>query len=98
MNISRNACNAAVLGDCNRFPFIIMTAKRALTYWFKILSMSPDRYVKKCSLMMMNVDSLGRRNWVTELKELLFINGYGYVWKNQGTRDINAFILNLKDA
>ena len=27
-----------------------------------------------------------------ELKELLFPNGYGYIWNNQGTRGINAII------
>ena len=26
MNIGQNACNAAVLGDCNRFPMYITTA------------------------------------------------------------------------
>lgn len=50
MNVSQNACNAAVLGDCNRFPLNILTAKRAMKYWFKILSMSSDSYVKKMLL------------------------------------------------
>ena len=50
---------------------------------------------------MVNEDILDR-NWVTELKELLFVNGFGYIWNNQGARDINAFILSferrLKDS
>ena len=61
-----------------------MTAKHALKYWFKILSTSPDRYVKKSCLMMVNEDRMGSRNWTTELRELLLTNGYGYVWNDQG--------------
>ena len=48
MNVSQRACNAAILGDSNRFPLYIESAKRAMKYWFKILKMCPDRYVKKC--------------------------------------------------
>ena len=46
--------------------------------------------------MMVNEDRLGRRNWVTELKELPFVNGFGYIWNNQNAREINAFILSFE--
>ena len=46
-----------------------------------ILTIPPDRFVKKCYLMMVNEDRLGRTNsnWASELKELLFMNGFGYI-------------------
>ena len=48
MNVSQKACNAAVLGDCNRFPLHIGTVKRAVKYWLRILKMGPKRNVMLC--------------------------------------------------
>ena len=42
--------------------------------------------------MVVNVDRLGRTNWASELKELLFMNRFAYIWNNQGVRDVSAFI------
>ena len=42
--------------------------------------------------MMVNEDRLGRTNWPSELNELLFMNGFGYIWNNQGVRGVSAFI------
>ena len=92
MNIGQNACNAAVPGGCNRFPMYITTAERALKYWLKTFTMPSDRFVKKCYLMMINEDRLGCTNWASALKELLFMNGFGYIWNNQGVRNVSAFI------
>ena len=57
-----------------------------------MLTMPSDRFVKKCYLMMVNEDRIGRTNWASEIKELLFMNGFGYIWNNQGVRDVIAFI------
>ena len=70
----------------------IATAKRVLKYCLKILTMPSGRFVKKCYLIMVNEDRLGRTNWACELKELLFVNGLGYIWNNQGVKNASAFI------
>ena len=46
MNVSQKASNYAVLGD--RYPLYIVTWKRVIKYWLKILRMPIDRYVRKC--------------------------------------------------
>ena len=92
MNISQKACNAAVLGDCNRFPLHIETVKPAVKYWLRILKMGPERYVKKCYAMLVNDDKHGRKNWVSELRGILFENGFGYVWNNQGVLNEKSFL------
>lgn len=33
---------------------------------------------------------------MTDLKELLFENGFGYIWNNQGVRDVNLFLFNFQ--
>ena len=70
----------------------ITTVKRALKYWLKVLTMPSDRFVKKCYLMMVTEDRLGRTNWASQLKELLFMNRFVYIWNNKGVRDVSAFI------
>jgi hypothetical protein len=101
MCVKQNTCNAAVLGDCYRFPLFIETYKRCIRYWFKILNMTSERYVKKCYLMMVNDDINGKTNWVTKLKHILQRNGFGNVWENQGVGNelyfIKIFIQRLKD-
>ena len=49
-------------------------------------------------ILRVNEDSLGHRNWVTELKELLFVNGFDYIWNNsnRSDRDTNVFILSFE--
>ena len=92
MNVSQKAGNAAVLGDCNRFPLHIETVKRAVKYWLRILKMGPERYVKTCYIMLVNDDKHGRKNWVSELRVILFENGFVYVLNNQCVLNENSFL------
>ena len=46
MCVGLRACNAAVLGDCGRFPIWIESTKRCIKYWMKILNMPDSRCVK----------------------------------------------------
>ncbi|MEW8542874.1 MAG: reverse transcriptase family protein, partial [Candidatus Thiodiazotropha sp.] len=48
MCVSLHSSNAAVLGDCGRFPLWIEAAKRCIKYWLRILCMDDSRYVRKC--------------------------------------------------
>ena len=41
-----SACNAAVLGNCGRFPIWIEITKMCIKYWMKILNMPGSRCVK----------------------------------------------------
>ena len=34
--------------------------------------------------MQVNFDKTHRKGWVTDLKQLLFSNGFGHVWISQG--------------
>ena len=92
MCVGLRACNAAVLGDCGRFPIWIESAKRCIKYWIKILSMPDTRYVKKCYSMLKLLDDYGQTNWATNVKQLLFSSGFGYVWLNQHVPQPNRFI------
>ena len=90
--VSRNSTNAAVLGDCGRYPLVVESAKRSLKYWLKILKMPDERYVKKCYAMLLNMPNNSYFNWAKEMENLLCQNGFGYVWYNQLVDNENMFL------
>lgn len=92
MCLSQKTINAAVLGDCGKFPLYINAAKRCIRCWCKILKMNEDRLVKKCYLIMKCLDNLGQTNWVSGVRKLLCTNGFGYVWYDQYVSQENIFI------
>lgn len=67
--------------------------KRCIGYWLKIVNMQEHRYVKKCYLMLKCYDEAGDSNWASTIRKLLCTNGFGYVWENQGTENVNRFLV-----
>ena len=87
MNVGIKASNFGVIGDCGRYPMFIETRKRAINYWLKILKLTDEKYVRKCYNMLYHFDSLGYSNCATNIKNILFTCGFGYVWENQMVRN-----------
>ena len=89
------------MAECGRFPLYIETYKRTLNYWLKILSMSNQRYVKKCYVFQINQMSLGKCNWASRIRDILYRHGFGFVWENQTVWNkhlfISKFVERLKD-
>lgn len=53
----------------------------------------PDtRYAKCCYKMLKHYDAIGYSNWVTDIRSLLYKNGFGYVWESQNVANKNQFI------
>ena len=92
MCVGIKSCNAAVLGDCGRFPLHVETAKRCVKYWIRILKMPNNRLVKKCYNMMKYFDELGNSNWCSRVKQLLQSTGFNYVWEMQDIQNESSFI------
>jgi hypothetical protein len=97
----QRACNAAVLGDCERYPMHILTSRRCIKFWLRLLNMPSCRYVRKCYDMLLYYDSIGYNNWASKVKLHLYMNGYGFVWENQYVDNHRSFLYNytlrLKD-
>ena len=88
--------NKIVYGELGRYPIYISTSIRCIKYWFKILKMPDHRLPKQAYKMMLTQDDNGKKCWVSHIKELLSKAGFYYVWVNQGTVNINAFIKKIK--
>lgn len=79
MNVSKGAFNDATLSDLGRYPMHIFAAKRTVKYWIRLLSLPKDRYIRLCYVMLKRSDSIGYSNWVSDIRNNLYENGYGYV-------------------
>ena len=40
-------------------------------------------------------DEAGDLNWASTVMHILYTNGFGYVWENQGTDNVNRFFMLL---
>jgi hypothetical protein len=88
--------NKMVYGELGRFPLYINSTVRCLKYWFRLLQMDPQRFPKQAYAMLILQDQNGKRCWATEIRELLFRTGFGFVWMNQGVQDIGGFLKVVK--
>ena len=46
--------------------------------------------------MLRNLDETGRITWASKVRELLFRNGFGYVWVVEDVGDLNLFMKAFK--
>ena len=64
--------------------------------------MPTHRYPKQCYIMLKNLDDHSRHTYATEVRNLLFSYGFGYIWISQDIGNINMFIsefkIRLKDS
>ena len=92
IGVNSTVNNSMALGECGRLPLCTIYHVKCITYWCKLLSMPNNRYPKNCYKMLKSQDDIGRVNWATKVKELLFKYGFGFIWMSQEIGDIKWFI------
>ena len=83
LGVGSSTSGIAVLGDSGRRPIAIIYHLRCFKFWLKLKNMSDERYPKRCYLMLKVHDSNGRKNWVTDVKDMLQRFGCGHFWDDQ---------------
>jgi hypothetical protein len=83
--------NDLVYKELNRYPILINSIIRCISYWIKLLAMNEHRYLMLCKL-----DERGKRNWVSKVRECLIQYGFGFVWMNQGVVNVKRFLSAFK--
>jgi hypothetical protein len=90
--VGRRTPNDFVYKELDRYPITINFVVRCIKYWMKLLRMTNERIPKKAYNMLLNLDERGKVNWVTKVRECLFVFGFGVVWLNQMLGDENHFV------
>ena len=83
LNVPLKVPNKFVYGETGRYPLYINSAVRCVRYWLKILRMDPSRLPKQAYLMLFHMDERGKKCWASNIRNILFSLGFGYVWLQQ---------------
>ena len=86
----------SVLGECGRFPIFIECNVKVIKYWIKLLGLSNNTLLKASYNMLKRLSDEGRQNWAYDVKQLLYVNGFGYIWERQTVADPSEFIRMFK--
>lgn len=97
LGLSPKAMNIAALGECGQTSIFVQTANKCVKYWFHLLNLDNNRYPKQVYNMLFYYDECNRKNWVSEIKDLLCRSGFGHVWYFQGVGNENVFIQSFKE-
>ena len=97
LGVDRRTPNDLVYGEVGRFPIQINASVRCIKYWLKLTCMDDHRLLLGAYKMLLNLDQRGKTNWVTDVRKTLCVNGFSYVWDNQGVGCLNAFIREFRD-
>ena len=92
LGVDRRTSNDLVYGEVGRFPIQINESVCCIRYWLKLTRMDEHRLPLRAYKMLLNLDQRGKTNWVTNVRKTLCVNGFSYVWENQGVGCLNDFI------
>ena len=85
-----------VYGELNRYPLFIKTQLCAIRYWLRILNMNVTRLPRQAYQMQLELDNIGHRCWVSQIRELLSNCGYFYIWLQQRVENDKLFLRSIK--
>ena len=97
LNVSVHTSNNALYGETSRYPLYITQRVRCVKYWLRLQKMQFNRFPRQAYDMLEKLNDDGVRTWVTEIKELLCTNGFGYVWLFKQVGNLNSFCKVFKD-
>ena len=76
----------AVYGETGRYPLYINRYVRMVKYWGNVLK--TDNIIMKTMYNdMLEKQKNGQKNWASQIKNILDMYGFSYVWNNQKTFD-----------
>jgi len=96
LNVSTRTPNGMIYGETGRLPLYINAYSRCIKYWLRLTRLSESRLPRRVYEMLLREDKNGKRNWASEVRDILSLNGFGYVWERQGKIN-DSFIKTFKN-
>ncbi len=96
LGLFRTVNDSMALGDCGRYPLCTTYFSKCISYWCRLIQMPNHRYPRNCYLMLKAHDDMGRVNWASNVRNLLYKYGFGFVWISQDVGDITMFLYQFK--
>ena len=81
LGVKTATSNVGVYGESARYPLFINRYVQILKYWFK-LQETENCVLKTVLKLEVCVSMAGKSNWISNVKNMLITNGFGYIWEN----------------
>ena len=65
---------------------------KCIKFWLKLLELPNSELMKACYLLLFQHCVKGRKNWASKVRDLLYINGFGYIWEQQIVYNKDSFL------
>ena len=96
LGVGSQTPNVAVLGKCGRFPLFVIYYTKCVKYWLKLLTTENGELPKSAYNMSLALCEVGKINWVSHVKNLLFRYGFGFAFEYQKVGDQKQFLCLFK--
>ena len=97
LNVSLHSFNTILYGETGRYPLYINHKLKCIKYWFQLLHMSNERLPLQAYKMLERLSESGTRTWVSDVRDTLCANGFGYVWLFRNVGDVDNFCIVFKE-
>ena len=91
LKVRNSTSTMAVYGELGRYPLYISRYIKIVKYWHKIIN-TDNIILQHMYTSAYNDCILGRKNWLTNVKQILCDYGFNNVWDNPETCYTKAFI------
>ena len=98
LGVKKTTQNDFVYGELGRVNYVTKRYYIIIKYWFKLLSIPENKFVRIVYNMMLNdLEELpNKTNWASLVRNLLMSLGFYEVWLSQGVGNINIFLSQMK--
>ena len=85
-----------VYGDTGRFPLYVITYCKCVKFWLKLTSQNHGRLSRKAYNMLVALQKQNFVTWVDNIRNVLYMYGFGIVWETQGVGNQLLFLRAFK--
>ena len=99
LDVKSSTNSVMVYAETGRYPLAIYINMCMIKFWFKILNSHIHKLIHIVYQHLLHQPCMGE--WLSHVKNILCINGFGHVWINQGVDNqkqfLNAFEIRCRD-
>ena len=96
IGLHQNTADFFALSECGRQPLAVTYMTQCIKYWVRLIQMPNHRYPKQCYNMLRSFAAVGKVNWASNVRSLLYKYGFGYVWEADTVGNATLFIHTFK--
>ena len=96
LNVSPRTPIDMAYGETGRFPLYVHSYTACIKYWLRLTTMDISRLPRKAYNMLLLLHNSGKFCWVSQVHQVLYKFGFGFVWENQGVQNPETFIKAFK--